>query len=120
MNNEFDDMKNLWQNAPTPQIALNADQIEVLLTKRSKNALQSLRTNLLFEFGVGIVLTAMLLYAAIQAENTVERFAILQLMFVIGPCFIFYFLALKNEESLFISLLYFRSLTLFLFSSGSM
>lgn len=31
-----------------------------------------------------------------------------------------FLLAFKNEESLLISLLYFRSLTLFLFSSGSM
>ncbi len=96
MNNEFDDMKNLWQNAPAAQIALNAQQIEALLAKRSKNALQSLRTNLLWEFALGIILTVLLLYAAIQAESTAERFAILQVMFVIGPCFIFYFLALKN------------------------
>jgi len=96
MTNEFDDMKNLWQNAPAPQIALSAQQIETLLTKRSKNALQGLRANLLWEFGLGIILTVLLLYAAIQAENTAERFAILQVMFVIGPCFIFYFFALKN------------------------
>lgn len=96
MNNEFDDMKNLWQNAPAAQIALNAQQIEALLAKRSKNALQSLRTNLLWEFALGIILTVLLLYAAIQAESTAERFAILQVMFVIGPCFIFYFFALKN------------------------
>ncbi len=96
MNNELDDMKNLWQNAPASQIALSAQQIEAILTKRSKNALQGLRTNLFIEFGLGIMLTAMLLYAAVQAESTAERFAILQVMFVIGPCFVFYFFALKN------------------------
>jgi len=96
MNNELDDMKNLWQNAPASQASMSAEQIETLLSQRSKSSLQNLRTNLLIEFSVGLMLTAVLLYAAFRAESTVERFAILQVLFVLGPCFIFYFLALKN------------------------
>jgi hypothetical protein len=96
MKNELDDMKNLWQNTPALLASMTAEQIEALLTQRSKSALQSLRTNLLLEFGFGLLLTAVLLYAAFRAESTVERFAILQVLFVLGPCFIFYFLALKN------------------------
>jgi len=96
MKNELDDMKNLWQTAPASQTTLSAEQIETLLAQRSKSSLQSLRSNLLIEFSLGLMLTAVLLYAAFRAESTTERFAILQVMFVLGPYFIFYFLALKN------------------------
>jgi hypothetical protein len=96
MNNELDDMKNLWQNAAASQTSMNAAQIETLLTQRSKSTLQILRTNLLIEFSFGIIVTAILVYAAFQAKSTEARFAVLQVLFVLGPLFIFYFLALKN------------------------
>jgi hypothetical protein len=96
MNNELDDMKNLWQNAAASQTSMNAAQIETLLTQRSKSTLQILRTNLLIEFRLGIIVTAILVYAAFQAKSTEARFAVLQVLFVLGPLFIFYFLALKN------------------------
>ncbi len=96
MKNELDDMKNLWQNAATSQVSMTAEQIETLLAQRSKSALQRLRTNLLLEFGLGLLFTTILLYAAFRAESTAERFAVLQVLFVLSPCFIFYFLGLKN------------------------
>lgn len=96
MNNELDDMKNLWQGSPAPQNLLSAQDIERMLTKRSQNALQSIRNSILLELVIAVILCLWLLYAAIQANSFAERFAMLQLAFLISPCFIFYVLALKN------------------------
>jgi hypothetical protein len=96
MNDELDNMKNLWQQSTLIAPALDAGQIETLLTTRSKSALTRLRTNLLFELVVGMGVMAVLLLGAVRTENQSARFAIAQLVFLMIPYFIFYYTAFKN------------------------
>lgn len=95
MNNELDDMKKIWQNAPA-QASLGAQQIEALLSKRSKSAMANIRTNILVEFGLGIFITLLLLVAATQVSGESTRMALLQLTFLLSLFFPFYLLALKT------------------------
>lgn len=94
MNNELDDMKNLWQNAAVP--VLDAQQMEVLLAGRSKNAFVKLRRNLIFEAILGLLLFAALGFAAIYSPKESARMAAAQVFFVCLPILLFYAYGIRN------------------------
>lgn len=97
MKDELDDMKNLWQNAPTP--SLDAAQVEAMLATRSQNALARLRTNLLIEAGLGVLLVLALPVLIDKYISTSQaQLALVQVLFLTGPVFIFYYFALRQLQ----------------------
>ncbi len=96
MNNELDDMKQVWQNSSKAASTLDEQQVLSMLSARSKSALASLRNNLLFEALVGVVLVGVLIRLAVIAPNDQARFAMIQLCMLVLPLSIFYYYGLKS------------------------
>lgn len=94
MIDELDDMKNIWQNA-APLPGLDAQQLEALLAKRSKNAFVKLRRNLLAEAVLGFFMLVLLVFGAVYSPTAQARFAAAQLLFVCLPLFLFYYYGFK-------------------------
>jgi hypothetical protein len=98
MQNELEDMKNLWQGAAA-QPDLDAQQLENLLKMRSKSAFEKIRRNLMLEVGLGLVLIALLMVAIFYSPTETARLSTIQVLFVGLPVAIFYFYALQNLKN---------------------
>jgi hypothetical protein len=98
MNNELDDMKQLWQNNPAPASPLDEQQLNAMLAMRSKTALGKLRNNLLLEAFLGAALLILMTRQAIVAPNDQARFAMIEMALLILPLFIFYYYGLQSLQ----------------------
>lgn len=96
MKNELEDMKQIWQNASGSEASLTEQQLLNLLTMRSKTALTRLRSNLLLEAVLAVLVVAFFAYKCATASDEQTVFSLTQVCFIISPLFLFYYYGLKN------------------------
>jgi hypothetical protein len=99
MNDELEDMKQIWQQTPpAAATTLDAAQIHALLASRSKSAFAKLRQNLLLEAVLAVFLEVFLLKRAFSAPDVGTSIAIAQVAVVLLPCFYFYYLGFRDLQ----------------------
>lgn len=96
MNDELDDMKQLWQNTPAAASTLDEQHVLTLISTRSKSALEHLRKNMLIETGFAVLVIIFLTYRTFTAPTEQVRFALIQLTLLLFPLFLFYYFGLQN------------------------
>lgn len=97
MNNELEDMKNIWQQAAA-RPDFNPQQLEQILLQRSRDAMSQMRQNLYIEFGLGILITAAFVCGVIWSPGAQAKWAAVQALCLILPMFVFYYFAVKNLQ----------------------
>ncbi len=98
MNDELDNMKQIWQNSPTPAASLDEAAMLRLLVQRSNDAYSKLRRNLLFEAIFAVCCLVFIAFRIIKIQDTQAQMALLQLFVLIMPLFLFYYFGYKNLQ----------------------
>ncbi|MBL7827880.1 MAG: hypothetical protein JNJ57_14720 [Saprospiraceae bacterium] len=94
MKNELEAMKQVWQS--TQVSAVPEDKLGTLLVKKSVNMLTRLRNNLLIEAATALAVVLYLLWLFFNEPQQQARYALVQVLFLIIPTFVFYYYGWQN------------------------
>jgi preprotein translocase subunit YajC len=98
MNDELDNMKQIWQNNPTAAASLDEVAMLRMIAQRSNDAYSKLRRNLLFEAIFAVCCLAFVAFRIIKVQDTQAQMALVQLFVLILPLFLFYYFGYRNLQ----------------------
>lgn len=96
MNDDLENMKQIWQQGSAHTTQLDASEVEQLLRSRSHIAMRSLQNSIILEVTVAFVLCGMMVWGMFCAPTLYSGAAILQVLLLTIPMGIFYYKSWKQ------------------------